>query len=179
MMRSQIVGLIQVVALATGAFGAQSSLAQEYYKVTAKHSGYVLDVAFNTMADDGDIVQSYWANTDNQKWQIFYLSGGWKAFAAKSSGKFMDVYNSSTSHAANVVQWGSTLSRNSQQWSIEYVQTINSIPYCQIVNRNSGKCLDVAYFSMAVGGDVIQANCSGGDNQMWILYNLTYGYYGL
>ncbi|MEU9655607.1 family 43 glycosylhydrolase [Streptomyces chartreusis] len=41
-----------------------------------------------------------------------------------------------------------------------------------VVNRNSGKCLDVAGSSTADGADVQQWSCGGGNNQKWRLEDL-------
>lgn len=45
-------------------------------------------------------------------------------------------------------------------------------------NANSGLCLDVAYFSQDVGGNVLQADCTATDNQLWDLYNLDIDHHG-
>ncbi|MGP3920275.1 family 43 glycosylhydrolase [Nonomuraea sp. 10N515B] len=42
----------------------------------------------------------------------------------------------------------------------------------RIVNRNSGKCLDVSGASSADGADVIQWSCNGGTNQQWRIEDL-------
>ena len=39
--------------------------------------------------------------------------------------------------------------------------------YFNIVNRNSGKCLDVNGASTADGANIIQWTCNGGNNQQW------------
>lgn len=49
----------------------------------------------------------------------------------------------------------------------------------ELVNRNSGKALDVNGGSTADGGDVIQWTWSNGNNQKWRIDNLGNGYYTL
>jgi hypothetical protein len=36
--------------------------------------------------------------------------------------------------------------------------------------KHSGKCLDVAWFSMVNEGDIVQSHCSGTNNQIWRIY---------
>ncbi|SDE49436.1 RICIN domain-containing protein [Glycomyces harbinensis] len=46
-----------------------------------------------------------------------------------------------------------------------------------VVNRNSGKCLDVVNGSTANGAEIIQYDCHGGTNQQWQLTATGGGYY--
>ncbi|WP_026925306.1 RICIN domain-containing protein [Glycomyces arizonensis] len=46
-----------------------------------------------------------------------------------------------------------------------------------IVNRNSGKCVDVVNGSTADGAEIIQYDCHGGANQQWMLQDAGGGYY--
>jgi hypothetical protein len=64
-------------------------------------------------------------------------------------------------------------------WWIAYEKTENGIPYYKVINLNSGRCLDVAWFSQSDGGNVLQANCTGTDNQLWRIHNNTIGYDGI
>ena len=50
----------------------------------------------------------------------------------------------------------------SNEMSVEGVlQTENGISYYQLMNVNSGRCLDVAWFSQMNGGKVVQATVRG------------------
>ena len=49
--------------------------------------------------------------------------------------------------------------------------------YYEIVNRASGKCLDVQGQSLANGALVQQWGCWGGANQLWKLVSVETGYY--
>jgi hypothetical protein len=165
-----------VAALSNTAFAQTFGGTEHMLKV--KHSGKCLDVAWFSMENDGDIVQSNCTGTDNQIWKMYM--GGIATpmiFVAKHSGKAMDVKNQSTFHAADVVQydyhgfWG-TDRRFSQMWYTVYVKTENGIKYYKLQNFNSGRCLDVAWFSQADGGNVLQAHCTGTDNQLWQIIDL-------
>ncbi|WP_026930895.1 RICIN domain-containing protein, partial [Glycomyces tenuis] len=46
-----------------------------------------------------------------------------------------------------------------------------------IVNRNSGKCVDVVSGSTADGAEIIQYDCHGGSNQQWRFQEVGGGYY--
>jgi len=39
----------------------------------------------------------------------------------------------------------------------------------QLIAKHSGKCLDVSGFSQASGTNIIQQDCHGGPNQLWML----------
>ncbi|MGB8452058.1 MAG: RICIN domain-containing protein [Anaerocolumna sp.] len=46
----------------------------------------------------------------------------------------------------------------------------------KLINRNSGKALDVSEGSTADGGDVIQWSSNSGNNQKWVVTNMNNGY---
>jgi hypothetical protein len=55
-----------------------------------------------------------------------------------------------------------------QQWSYRQVGTGPAgQPAYNIVNRNSGKCLGIIGGSMDVGGNAVQWDCIGHDDQKW------------
>jgi hypothetical protein len=49
--------------------------------------------------------------------------------------------------------------------------------YFSIINRNSGKALDVNGGSTNAGTGIIQWDYSGGNNQQWQLTDIGFGYY--
>lgn len=148
------------------------------YTLTAKHSGKCLDVAWFSTVDGGDIVQSWCSGAANQTWALHLITNHYFMLVSKHSGKCMDVQNGSLQHAADVIQWSCNGS-DSQLWNPIYIKTENGIPYYILENKKSWKCLDVAWFSMSNGGNVLQANCTATDNQLWDLRDLTYGTHGL
>src|SRR4051812_35214462 len=74
----------------------------------------------------------------------------------------MVVVSSSAADYAEGEQWGWNGGGN-QKWEFRDAGG----GYFQIVNQNSGKCLDVANASAANGANVIQYTCGGGQNQQW------------
>ncbi len=86
-----------------------------------------------------------------------------------NSGLLADVYDSSTSDGAEVVQWAGHGGSN-QQWSIVPV----SGNLYRIVNRNSGKALEVDNNSHYKGTKLVQRTFTGRNHQLWY-FELTSG----
>jgi hypothetical protein len=63
---------------------------------------------------------------------------------------------------ANIQQW-TCHGGPAQQWRVEPLGG----GVVQMVNVNSGKCLDVAYLSTENGANVNQYSCSRGTHQQW------------
>ena len=85
---------------------------------------------------------------------------------AGHSGKLLDVFNLSTDDGADIVQWTAN-GQNNQRW--EFRDTGDG--YAQVVNVNSGKCLDV-YGGVGAIGDgvrITQWTCHSDTNQQWRL----------
>ena len=104
----------------------------------------------------------------------FPVPGMYYRLINRTSGKVLEVANSSTADGGNVQQWTSTGGTN-QQWS--FVSLGNG--YYEIINRNSGKALDVVGNGTADGVNVDQWTWNSGNNQQWTLVALTGGYYKL
>lgn len=64
---------------------------------------------------------------------------------------------------ATVIQWSPTGATN-QQWQFRAAPTAG---YVNIVNRSSGKCLDVNQASTSDMAPIIQWACGSGPNQEW------------
>ncbi|WP_437995713.1 RICIN domain-containing protein [Sorangium sp. So ce185] len=83
-------------------------------------------------------------------------------FAARHSGKCLDVNGASTADGAVVHQWTCNGGSN-QEWLLQSAGG----GYYRVVARHSGKCLDVVSGSTADGAAVKQYTCNGGSNQQW------------
>lgn len=85
---------------------------------------------------------------------------------AGHSGKLLDVFNLSTDDGADIVQWTAN-GQNNQRW--EFRDTGDG--HAQVVNVNSGKCLDVYGGAGAIGDGVriTQWTCHSDTNQQWRL----------
>lgn len=82
---------------------------------------------------------------------------------ARHSGRLADVYyEQSLSDGGNVIQMSADGGTNQKWWSDDV-----GGGYYNIVNRNSGKCLDVFGASTTDGTKVVQWACNGGSSQQW------------
>jgi alpha-L-fucosidase 2 len=74
-----------------------------YYRIRARHSGLVLQVAnSNTGAD---ITQQADTNATSQQWLVTDQGGGVISLTNRQSGLAMDVWSSSTADGARISQW--------------------------------------------------------------------------
>ncbi len=90
----------------------------------------------------------------------------------RHSGKVLDVRDSTTANAGEIVQWIDNGSL-SQQW---YTVDVGS-GYKRLVNVNSKKVLDVKDGSTEDGGALIQYTSNGGNNQHWQFKDAGGGFY--
>ncbi|WP_035839587.1 RICIN domain-containing protein [Kitasatospora azatica] len=88
-----------------------------------------------------------------------------------NSGQVLDDYNFNTADGASVNQWPSTGGVN-QQWNIVPV----SGQLVKIVNRNSGKALEIPWNSHWRTTAADQSTYNGGNNQLWYFEPTTGGY---
>ncbi|GLH96449.1 beta-xylosidase [Phytohabitans aurantiacus] len=131
------------------------------YRVTARHSGKVMDVVSNSTANNAEVKQYPWNGGGNQKWEFQDAGSGYLRLVNQNSGKCLDVSEASTSDGANVIQYTCGSGTN-QQW-----QWVATGSYFQLRARHSGKCLDVVDANTADGADIQQYICGTGTNQQW------------
>ncbi|WP_258105675.1 RICIN domain-containing protein [Marinoscillum sp. MHG1-6] len=134
------------------------------YSIRSVHSGKVLDVELNSMADGGNIHQ--WENfgASNQKWVLTDVGVGQYSIVAESSGRALDVEGSSTSNGANIHQW-QYFGNDNQKW---YVNHLGDGMF-SLISVSSGKSIDIANSSMQDGANIHQWSYFGGDSQKWYL----------
>ena len=77
-------------------------LGDGYYKITAKHSGKVLDVYWEKMEAGANVQQYYWNNGDNQQWVVKDAGDGYFYIISKSNSLYMDVYGGVASNDVNI-----------------------------------------------------------------------------
>ena len=77
-------------------------LGNGYYKITAKHSGKVLDVYWEKMEAGANVQQYYWNNGDNQQWVVKDAGDGYFYIISKSNSLYMDVYGGVASNNVNI-----------------------------------------------------------------------------
>ncbi|MEU4208437.1 RICIN domain-containing protein [Streptomyces sp. NPDC026206] len=83
---------------------------------------------------------------------------------SQSSGLVVDVVGGRPDSGQAVTIWQQSDAARNQQF--DFVDAGGGRGY-KIVARHSGKCLDVAGWSKADGGKIIQWDCHGGANQLW------------
>ena len=85
-----------------------------------------------------------------------------------NSGKCGEVYHSSTANGAVVDQWTCNGTRT-QSWTYLLAGWTDDLyPVYELVNVNSGKCLEVYHSSTANGAGVDQWPCNGTATQLWV-----------
>ncbi len=157
-----------------------------YFIIKNDLSGLVLDVT-DFSAEDGALIQEWTEiGSDNQKWSITSIDGQYFEIVNKLSGKALDVTNFSTAHGTLIQQWQYAATQN-QQWQLIPAMTANAprgngnfgIPsdYTTIVNRLSGKVLDVTNFSTDGGALIQQWDSANTTNQEWQLVAVDSTYY--
>jgi len=133
-----------------------------YDRITARHSGKVMDVVNSSTANNAEVKQWTWNGGANQKWTFQDAGGGYVRLVNSHSGRCVDVAGSSTADGANVIQYTCGGGTNQQ------FQLVANGSYFQLRARHSGKCLDVVSAGTGDGTDIAQYPCnSGSTNQQW------------
>jgi hypothetical protein len=134
------------------------------YRLTARHSGKVLDVSACSVANGANVQQWSWLGGGCQRWKVEATDNGYYRLTAQHSNQVLEVSAGGTASGDNVQQWSWT-GTNWQQWKIE--PTDNG--YYKLTARHSGLVLDVSGISTADGANVHQWGYVGGNNQQWKL----------
>lgn len=137
-------------------------VADGVYRLVAKHSNQVLDVAGCSTTPGANVQQYSWIGGDCQRWKVSNVANGIYTITAQHSGQALDVNGCSTSAGGNVQQYTAN-GLACQQWRIEPVGD----GYFRVINQNSGLVLDVNACSTAAGANVQQWTWLGGDCQRW------------
>lgn len=166
-MNKKLVGSLTALALLTGAVSAHEVKADDIvsgatYKITARHSGKVLDVARGAKNAGANVQQWDDTNGTNQKWTVVDTGDGYYKLVSVNSGKVLDVASAATYDGANVQQWDDT-NGTCQKWKI----VDNGDGSYKLVSAVSGKVLDVARGAKNAGANVQQWSDTNGTNQKW------------
>jgi len=94
----------------------------------------------------------------------------WYTFRNAFSNKYLSVKNSSTANLANIVQYGTL--NNAAEWRLKSVNNATVL-----VNRNSGKVIDLPGSNQNLGTDPIQYSENDNTNQQWNLVSVGGGKY--
>jgi hypothetical protein len=149
---------------------AKDDLQNYWCKITAIHSGKVLDVSGASMGD-ANVLQWTWRNVDHQKWKFVPVGDGYDKIVAKHSNKVLDVSERKKT-TIGMFGWliGIIKMTNNQKWKPERLNNNNYI----IFAKHSNKVLNVSGNSRDDGGNVQQYEKQTGDNkgQEWHIERL-------
>jgi endo-1,4-beta-xylanase len=74
-----------------------------YYRIRARHSGLVLQVANSTSG--ADVTQQPDSNAASQQWRVVDHGGGVVSLVNRQSGLALDIWQASTADGARISQW--------------------------------------------------------------------------
>jgi hypothetical protein len=135
------------------------------YVVWPQHSGLCLRPAGGST---GNVVVEQ-ANCNgssaSQWWAFIDVPGGYFRIRNEASNKCLNVQGGSTANSAKVIQYpcGGSGTLN-DQWGTVYVRTTGNADYYSLVNRKSGRCMNIQGNTSAAGADLIQYTCSTAAN---------------
>jgi chitinase len=132
------------------------------YRITAKHSGRVVDVAGVSASNGADIHQWSYVGGNNQKWTAVDKGNGYWQLRAVHSGKCIDVDAWGQNNGSNIIQW-SCHDGGNQQFKLDD----QGNGYVYLRARHSNKCVDVSGVSTSNGASIHQWECVGQDNAKW------------
>ncbi|OAS22392.1 RICIN domain-containing protein [Paenibacillus oryzisoli] len=146
-----------------------------YYRIKNVNSGMFMDISGNSTADGASNIQ--WTNTsgNNQMWQLIDAGGGYVRIKNRNSGKVLGFTGGSTADGALSVQVTDTNSW-SQQFTLSVSVPINVTKTYALMNRNSGKALNISNDSTADGATVVQNTYGTKTSQAWQFIDAGGGY---
>ncbi|MBW4722059.1 RICIN domain-containing protein [Saccharothrix obliqua] len=130
----------------------------------AANPGLVANVANSATNNGAPLVLWGWDGGNNARWEPDASLDGFYRFRSINSGRCLNVQYASTADGAQIIQYDCGGSPN-ELWKL----VPKAIGY-QVVNKNSGKCLNVEG-GVAQGRNLIQYTCSqgGATNDVWLV----------
>lgn len=141
------------------------------YKISAAHSGKVIDVSGISSDDEALVHQWQYVNGTNQQWRAEIQGDGTYRFTAQHSGKVLDAKYGGTTNGTPVWQytWNGSCA---QRWKIEDVAA--SINGAKVIRSAcSDKVLDVSGVSVNNGAPLQLYAFGGGANQVFVFERLS------
>ncbi|MFI0090840.1 RICIN domain-containing protein [Streptomyces bobili] len=125
--------------------------ASGYFKVVNTASGKVLGVQNQSTANGATILQWDDNGTLDHEWAIAPHPGGGHSLINRVTGKYLEIPSASTTAGTTAVQWSST-SCACQRWNLTQtgLPPLGTGQYV-LVNKGSGKYLDIPAGSTTVG----------------------------
>lgn len=145
-----------------------NQVAAGVYQLVAKHSGQLLDAAGCSTAPGTNVQQ--WPNTNApcQRWAIHPTPDGFFELTPQhATATRLDLAGGIWFAGANIDIWTAN-GFAPQRWSLESV----GAGFHRLVNKESGKVMEVAGCSTTNGANVQQWTWNGGDCQRWQLVRL-------
>jgi hypothetical protein len=132
------------------------------------NSGMVFEVTHSETNDGATVDQWPYNGTDTQYWLQVQYDDTYDVLIDVNSGKCLGVSGASTSREAPVVQWTCNGSPD-QKWAFSFTgnYAFNGNPVYNIIDQNSGLCLDVPHSSTSQGTALWQYGCNGTSAQGW------------
>lgn len=131
-----------------------------YYKIKAKHSGKLVDVADASTANSANVLQASDNDKTSQHWKLVKAGNGIYQFINRNSGLVLDADVSND----NVLQYTNRNTDN-QKWKL----TGNGNGEYYIVNKQNSRLLEVYYAEMDDGANVQTWEFNGETCQQWEL----------
>ncbi|MGW0826944.1 RICIN domain-containing protein [Streptomyces sp. NPDC002845] len=132
------------------------------YRLAARHSGKVADVAAAGTANGTDVLQWTWHGGANQKWTFVPTGDGYYKIRSVSSGKLLEVAGLSRANAGNVAIWADA-DAPQQHWAV----TPTGDGHYLLINRFSGLSLNVSGGSTDDGADIDQWTYNAAPEEQW------------
>ncbi|GAB3008989.1 hypothetical protein GCM10023080_088850 [Streptomyces pseudoechinosporeus] len=122
-----------------------------YFKILNVASGKVLGVQNQSTADGARILQWDDNGTLDHEWAVAPHPAGGYIFKNRITGKYLEIPNASTAVGTQAVQWSST-DCACQRWNLTQtaLPPLGTGQYV-LVNKNSGKYLDIPQASTVTG----------------------------
>lgn len=131
------------------------------------NSQKAMEVNHSSTANGATVDQWPYNGTDTQWWIRAENKNGYNLVVNVNSGKCLGIGGGVTSSRAPVVQWECN-GNPDQKWAWQGTGATNSgWPVYNIVNYNSGLCIDVPNSSTAQGQALQQYGCNGTNAQAW------------
>jgi len=164
--------MIARVAL-VGLLGVTSAMSEDLF-LKAKHSDKCAQVDRASQANGANISQYDCVNYDNVIWSWVEVGSGYVFLKAKHSGKCAQVDGASQANGANISQWD-CVDQDNVKWGLKLLPSRSAEKYYNIVNKGSGKCLQVDGASTANNANISQYDCLDQDNVKWRLVRVPVG----
>ena len=133
-----------------------------YYIKSAVNTNEVFDVTGNSYSNGANI--QLWEksaqSTDNQKFEVKYLSDGYYEIKAKHSGKVLDVAGAGTTNGTRIQQYDSNES-DAQKWIIKEAGD----GYYNIISKCNGLYIDIPGGIVTDGSNVQMYEGNGSNAQ--------------